>query len=197
MSKLKFGLRRGLFVWTLAVASTVMCAQTAAAQGSATVTGKVTSEAGQPLPFASVVITALGLGAQADANGRYTIEVAAGRVLGQTAQVSALALGFRAGTASITLAPGTIAKDFVLVANPMRLDEVVLTGSGTSSTREVLGTVTTTVDAVDIVKSSERNLVNALSSKAPGVTVSSGSGEPGASTSITIRGLRDCRSARA
>ena len=190
MSKLKFGLRRGLFVWTLAVASTVMCAQTAAAQGSATVTGKVTSEAGQPLPFASVVITALGLGAQADANGRYTIVVAAGRVLGQTAQVSALALGFRAGTASITLAPGTIAKDFVLVANPMRLDEVVVTGSGTSSTREVLGTVTTTVDAVDIVKSSERNLVNALSSKAPGVTVSSGSGEPGASTSITIRGLK-------
>ena len=60
-----------------------------------------------------MVIPALGLGAQADANGRYTLVVAAGRVLGQTAQVSALAPGFRARTASITLAPGTIAKDFV------------------------------------------------------------------------------------
>ena len=190
MSKPKYGLRRGLFVLTLGVASTVLFAQTAAAQGSATVTGKVTSEAGQPLPFASVSIPALGLGALADAGGRYAIVVPASRVLGQTTPLGVVALGFRASKVSITLAPGTIAQDFVLVANPLRLDEVIVTGSGTSSTREVLGTVTTTVDAVDIVKASERNLVNALSSKAPGVTVSSGSGEPGASTSITIRGLK-------
>ncbi len=190
MSKPKYGLQRGLFIWTLAAATTVLCAQTAAAQGSATVTGKVTSEAGQPLQYASVSITALGLGAQTDANGRYTFVVSSGRVLGQTAQLTVRALGYRPGTAGVTISAGTVSHDFVLAANPLRLGEVVVTGSGTSSQREVLGTVTTTVDAVDIVKSSERNLASALSSKAPGVTVSSSSGEPGASTAISIRGIK-------
>ncbi len=190
MSKPKYGLQRRLFAWTVAAASTILCAQTATAQGSATVTGKVTSEAGQPLQFASVSITALGLGAQTDGNGRYTFVVPSGRVLGQTAQLSARALGYRPSTASITISAGTVSHDFVLVANPLRLGEVVVTGSGTSSTREVLGTVTTTVDAVDIVKASERNLVNALSAKAPGVTVTSSSGDPGAGTSISIRGIK-------
>ena len=190
MSKPKYGLQRRLYVWTVAAATTVLSANVAVAQGSATVTGKVTSEAGQPLQFASVSITALGLGAQTDANGRYSFVVPSGRVLGQTAQLSARALGYRPATASVTISAGTVTHDFVLAANPLRLGEVVVTGSGTSSQREVLGTVTSTVEAVDIVKSSERNLVSALSSKAPGVTVTSGAGDPGASTSITIRGLK-------
>ena len=190
MSKPRYGLPRRLFVWTIAAVSTVLCAQIAAAQGAATVTGKVTSEAGQPLQFASVAITALGLGAQTDGNGRYTFVVPGGRVLGQTAQLSVRALGYKPSVATITISGGTVAHDFTLVANPLRLGEVVVTGSGTSSQREVLGTVTTTVDAVDIVKSSERNLVSALSAKAPGVTITSSSGEAGASSSITIRGLK-------
>ena len=190
MSKQKYGLRRRLLVWTIAAASIVLPAQIVAAQGSATVTGKVTSESGQPLQFATVSIIVLGLGAQTDANGRYTFVVASGRVLGQTAQLTVRALGYHPGSAAITVSSGTVSKDFVLAANPLRLGEVVVTGSGTSSQREVLGTVTTTVDAVDIVKSSERNLAAALSSKAPGVTVSSASGEPGAAASISIRGIK-------
>jgi len=189
MIKQKYGLQRRLLVWAIAAASIVLPAQIAAAQGSTTVTGKVTSEAGRPLQFASVSITALGLGAQTDGNGRYTFVVPSGRVLGQTAQLSVRALGYRPSTASITITAGTVAKDFVLAANPLRLDEVVVTGSGTSSTREVLGTVTTTVEAAEIMKSSERNLVNSLASKAAGVTIVSSSGDPGAGTSITIRGI--------
>jgi len=189
MIKQRYGLQRRLLVWAIATASIVLPAQIAAGQGTATVTGKVTSEAGAPLQFASVSITALGLGAQTDGNGRYTFVVASGRVLGQTVQLGARALGYRPSTAAITIIAGTVSKDFVLAANPLRLGEVIVTGSGTSSTREVQGTVTTTVDAVDIVKSSERNLVNSLAAKAAGVTIVSSSGDPGAGTSITIRGI--------
>jgi len=190
MVKQRYDLRRRLLVWGIVAASVILPAQIVAAQGSSTVTGKVTSEAGSPLQFATVSIGALGLGAQTDASGRYTFVVTSGRVLGQTAVLSVRALGYRPGTASITISSGSITRDFVLVANPLRLGEVVVTGSGTSSQREVLGNVTTTVEAVDIVKSSERNLVNALASKAPGVTVTSGAGDPGAGTSITIRGIK-------
>jgi TonB-linked SusC/RagA family outer membrane protein len=190
MMNKRFAQPRRLARWAFAAAIMVLPAQSALAQGSATVSGRVTSEAGQPLQFASVSITALGLGAQTDANGRYSFVVAGARALGQTVQLSARALGYRPSSLPIVLSPGAVAKDFVLVANPLRLGEVVVTGSGTSSTREVLGTVTTTVEAVDIVKSSERNIVNALASKAPGVTITSSSGDPGAGTSISIRGIK-------
>jgi TonB-linked SusC/RagA family outer membrane protein len=190
MMKQKFALRRQFALWTVAAASMVLPAQIASAQGSATVTGRVTSEAGSPLQYASVSITALGVGSQTDGNGRYTFVVAGGRATGQTVQLTARALGYRPATVALVLSPGGVTKDFVLAANPLRLGEVVVTGSGTQSTREVLGTVTTTVDAVDIVKSSERNVVNALAAKAPGVTITSSSGDPGAGTSITIRGIK-------
>jgi TonB-linked SusC/RagA family outer membrane protein len=190
MMKTRYGLQRRLLTWALAAASVIMPARSAQAQASATVTGRVTSEAGQPLQYASVSITALGLGAQTDINGRYTFVVPSGRALGQTVQLAVRALGYRPMTSPITLSGGTVAKDFTLAANPLRLGEVVVTGSGTTATREVLGTVTTTVEAVEISKSGERNLVNALSSKAPGVTITSSSGDPGAGTSISIRGIK-------
>ena len=189
MTEEKCVLQRHLRVWTFAVASLIMSAEIAGAQGAATVTGRVTGENGQPLQFASVAITTLGLGAQSDVSGRYTFVVASARVLGQSVQLTARALGYRPSTVTFNLTPGTVAKDFVLAANPLRLGEVVVTGSGTSSTREVLGTMTTTVDAVDIVKSSERNVVNSLAAKAAGVTVVSSSGDPGAGTAISIRGI--------
>jgi len=45
------------------------------------------------------------------------------------------------------------------------------------------------VDSAAIQRSNETNVVNALAAKAPGVTVTSQSGSPGASASIRIRGL--------
>jgi TonB-linked SusC/RagA family outer membrane protein len=189
MMKQRFALHRQLLVWTVAAASVILPAQLASAQGSATVSGRVTTEAGSPLQFASVSITALGVGAQTDATGRYTFVVGGGRALGQSVQLTARALGYKPATVTITLAAGGVSRDFVLSANPLRLGEVVVTGSGTSSTREVLGTMTTTVDATDIIKSSERNVVNSLAAKAPGVTIQSSSGDPGAGTSINIRGV--------
>ena len=190
MSKQKYGLLRRMLVGTVVAASMTLPARVASAQGSATVSGRVTSDAGQPLQFASVSIVALSVGGQTDANGRFTFAVAGGRALGQTVQLSVRALGYRPGSKPITLAPGAITENFTLVANPLRLGEVVVTGSGTSTRRETIGTVTTTVEAVDVVKSSERNLTNALSSKAAGVVVTSASGEPGAGATITIRGIK-------
>ena len=190
MSKQKYGLQRRLLVWAIAAASVILPAQIAAAQGSATVTGRVTSDAGQPLQFASVSIVALSVGGQTDANGRYTFAVAGGRALGQTVQLTVRALGYRPASKPITLSPGAITENFALAANPLRLGEVVVTGSGTTTRRETIGTVTTTVEAVDVAKSAERNLTNALSSKAPGVIVTSSSGEPGAGSTITIRGIK-------
>ena len=173
----------------------LLCALTlspiaARAQQTATITGRVTNSGGAPLASATVYIASLGLGAQSADDGRYVLTVPGARVSGQQVVVGAREIGYRSAVATITLRAGTIAQDFVLEPNPLRLGEVVVTGAGTSTTTEKLGNAINSVKAVEIQKSNELNIVNALAAKAPGVEVTSASGDPGAGSSIIIRGLK-------
>lgn len=162
----------------------------AAAQEGATVTGRVTSQFGVPLLYANVVIEELGVGTLTRDDGRYSIEIPAGRVLGQQVTLSVRLLGYKQRATRIALVPGAITQDFELAVNPLQLGEVVVTGEGTARAVEKLGTVRTTVDSLAIRRSSETNIVNALAAKAPNVEVVSQSGEPGASAFIRIRGQK-------
>src|SRR5262245_26447341 len=160
------------------------------AQQPVTITGRVTNDAGGPLSLASVYIEALGLGTQTTEDGRYQLTVPAARVTGQQVSLGVRAIGFRNTSSLITLTGTSISKDFTLAANPLRLGEVVVTGSGTSTTVEKLGNTINSVKSEDVQKSNESNIVNALAAKAPGVEVTSQAGDPGAGSSIIIRGLK-------
>jgi TonB-linked SusC/RagA family outer membrane protein len=160
------------------------------AQDGATLTGRVTSEAGAPLASASVFIDGLNIGALTREDGMYSFVVPAARVQNQAATLSARLLGYKAATVQITLSAGTITQDFRLAPNPLRLGEVVVTGAGTVTQAEKLGNVRNAVAAEEIVKSNESNIVQALAAKAPNVEVTQSSGEPGASSYIRIRGQR-------
>jgi TonB-dependent SusC/RagA subfamily outer membrane receptor len=128
--------------------------------------------------------------AQTAADGRYQLTVPAARVTGQQVSLGVRAIGFRNTSTLITLTGGSLTQDFTLAANPLRLGEVVVTGSGTSTTVEKLGNTINSVKSEDVRKSNEANIVNALAAKAPGVEVTSQSGDPGAGSSIIIRGLK-------
>ncbi len=154
------------------------------------ITGHVSGEDGRAIPNAAVSIPQLQLGGTAREDGRYTIVVPPNRVTGQQVTLTARALGYRPQSSVITLAEGQIAQDFTLAPNPLQLGEVVATGAGTSSEVEKLGNLRNSVPAAEIEKSQEPNLINALSAKAPNVTVTSTSGSPGTSTFIQIRGPR-------
>jgi len=160
------------------------------AQQAITISGRVTNEAGAPLPLASVYIETLGLGTQTATDGRYQLTVPAARVRGQQVSLGVRSIGFRNSSTLITLSGDAITKDFSLAANPLRLGEVVVTGSGTSTTVEKLGNSINSVKSEDVQKSNEPNIVNALAAKAPGVEITSQSGDPGAGSSIIIRGLK-------
>ena len=162
----------------------------AGAQGGTTIRGRVTSEAGAPLANANVFLAGMNVGALSQNDGSYSFTVPAARVTGQQATLTARLIGFRETTVAITLGPGTITHNFILAANPLRLGEVVVTGEGTATTRERLGNVINTVDSTQIRRSNETNVVQALAAKAPNVQVNQQSGEPGASSSIHIRGLK-------
>jgi TonB-linked SusC/RagA family outer membrane protein len=162
----------------------------APAQQALTISGRVQSDVGAPLAGASVALRCMGLGAMTGEDGRYEFSVPAARAGGQRALLEARRLGFRPETLSVSLIAGSnISHDFTLTANPLQLGEVVVTGAGTATTAERIGTVRTAVDSSLIQRAHEPNVVNALAAKAPGVTVTSQSGAPGASASIRIRGL--------
>lgn len=177
-------------LFTAACLFTLAAPRASAQQGGATISGHVTSDAGAPLASASVFIDGLGVGSISQPDGSYHFNVGADRVHGQKVTLHARLIGYKEQTAAITLTPGTITHDFTLVANPLQLGEVIVTGAGTSTTREKLGNVINTVSSEAIVKSNEPNVVNALSGKAPNVYVVSQSGEPGASSYIRIRGIK-------
>ena len=167
----------------LAVLPTVLAAQ------EATISGRVTGQ-GAGLAAATVTLGDLGLGALTREDGRYVILVPSGRVTRQSVVISARRVGYKPLSTRITIVSGNITQDFALESNPLQLGEVVITGAGTATEVEKLGNVRNNVSSELIVKSNESNLVNALAGKAPNVQVSSSAGDPGASSSIHIRGLR-------
>src|SRR5215216_4457018 len=77
----------------LAIGVPVAGAQT---QG-ATITGKVTSEFGQPIDQANVYINDLNISVGTNAQGVYTITIAAARVSGQAVNLRVRAIGYQPG----------------------------------------------------------------------------------------------------
>ncbi|HZH80047.1 MAG TPA: carboxypeptidase-like regulatory domain-containing protein, partial [Gemmatimonadales bacterium] len=160
-----------------------------AAQEPVTITGKVTSDAGQALGQVEVAIPSMGLGGLTRDDGSFTVVVPGARVSGQTVTLVARRLGYKSQSAQVTLASGGVTHDFVLAANPLQLGEVVVTGAGTSAAANALGSVRNNVAADQIEKASETNVVEALAAKAPNVNVVQQSGDPGAGSFINIRGI--------
>jgi TonB-linked SusC/RagA family outer membrane protein len=160
----------------------------AAQEGGATVTGRVVSEAGQPLASASVFIEGLNIGALSRSTGEYTFLVPGARVTNEPVTLTARLIGYRPQSVQITLSPGTITQNFTLQSNPLQLGEVVITGAGTETTRERLGNVINSVDSASLTRANEPNIVQALAGKAPNVEINMQSGDPGASSYVRIRG---------
>lgn len=82
-------------------------------------------------------------------------------------------------------AAGTI--DIVLSASQSNLNEVVVIAYGSVAKKDATGTVGT-VNVKDLQKAPVSSYVDALAGRVAGVQVTSGDGQPGAASTITIRG---------
>lgn len=160
---------------------------TAAAQGATGgVRGKITNTAtGAPVAGASAVITGTRVGAMSGSDGSYNITGV--RVGDVTVRVRALGFAPIEKVVSVT-AGASVTADFSMVAVPLALDEVVVTGTaGAARKREVgnsIGSVKTS-DTPDVAT----DVSSLLTSKLAGVNVSGGSGNAGAGQSIRLRGM--------
>jgi TonB-linked SusC/RagA family outer membrane protein len=177
---------RGAAVGVAVLLSALVAGQ-ARAQDATIITGRVTATVGTPL--ANVYVSIPGFGAATKDDGRYTFTVPASRAAGRTVVLTARVLGYKQAEVPITLTAGTITQNFALAVNPLNLGTVVVTGEGTTQKTEQLGTSYSPVDSLAIQKSNEQNVIASLAAKAPGVAVTTSSGEPGTSTYIQLRGL--------
>ena len=160
-----------------------------AAQQTATITGQVTSSStGEPLAGATIQVAGTNLGTLSNVEGQYLLVIPASRVTGQEATITAQQLGYRPLSRTITLTAGSHSLDFALADDPLRLEEIVVTGQGTRQERQRLGVAINTVEGEAISRANESNTVAALAGKAPNVEITSNSGDPGSSAYIRIRG---------
>ncbi len=144
-----------------------------------TITGVVTDVGGEPLIGASILVVGTQTGTVTDIDGSYTLEVPEG--------VNTLRFSYTGfQTQDVELGASNVID--VVLTEGLVLDEAVVTAVGLESNRRSLGYAVENVDADEVVGSRETNVVNALNGKVAGVTVTSSSGSPGASSNIRIRG---------
>ena len=144
-----------------------------------TVKGTVISGSdNEPLIGASVMVQGTKTGSVTDLDGNFTIEAKNG----QTLEVSYL--GFITQKVKVN---GSVVQ-VTLLEDKHSLDEVVVVGYGVQKKKLVTG-ATVQLKGDDIAKLNTTNPLSAMQGQTPGVNIVSTSGQPGASMSVTIRGL--------
>jgi len=179
-------LSRALFAGTAVLALVAGVPARAEAQNATVISGRVTSaKTGEPVSGATVALEGTQIGTLAGADGRYSLNVPAGRT--GNATVTARLIGFRMARENITLSGNQQTLNFALVQQPAQLTEVVVTALSQQREKATLGTAQQTVSAEDLTKTQQPNLISALSGKVSGLQISQ-SGNMGGSTRLVVRG---------
>jgi len=146
--------------------------------GQGGISGVVLDENGGPLPGANVVIENTSTGVSTDFDGNFTINANSGEVL----VISYI------GYTSEYVTVGN--QDSVTISLQLdnELEEVVVTALGFAAVRDQQGSTSSVIATDDVIRSAEPTVVNALSGKASGVRITRSNGDPGAGSTIRIRG---------
>ena len=142
------------------------------------VNGVVTDENGVPLPGANVVIEDTNTGVSTDFDGNFEITANQGQVLAFSY------IGYT--TQYVTVANQSGINISLQLDN--ELEEVVVTALGFAAVRDQQGSTSSVINSDDVIRSAEPTVVNALSGKASGVRITRSNGDPGAGSTIRIRG---------
>ena len=145
-----------------------------------TILGKVTDESGEPIIGANVFIKGTKHGTVSDINGNFNLQVKDNKAV-----LTVSYIGFTPKEVAVVAEK---AAHITLKVDNNLLEEVIVTGYGTFKKSAYAGSASTVkTEAVkDVPNVSFQQM---LEGAAPGVSVSSSSGIPGASTSIRIRGM--------
>lgn len=143
------------------------------------VTGKIISEEdGKPLAGVSILLKDKSGGTQTNINGEYSLEASANDIL-EVSYAGFLPKEINVGNAAT--------HNISLRAGVDKLDEVVVVGYGTKNRRNVTSSIAK-LDKEVLANAPRSNVGSALQGSISGLQVVNGTGQPGASPQILLRG---------
>lgn len=160
-----------LLVLLLVAGFTLAMAQT-------TVKGKVTDSSGQGLPGVTVKADATTSTAT-DALGNYSINVSAGGSL------TFSFIGYTSKTESVT---NRTTINISLAESQSNLNEIIVVGYGTQKKSVVTGAISG-VKGADLENQPVTRIEQSLQGRTSGLTIAATSGQPGASSTVRLRGF--------
>ena len=145
-----------------------------------TITGIITDSGNEPLIGVNILVEGTSTGTTTDLDGSFSIEVP-----DQGAVLQISYIGFE----TTTLAIGESNElNVILKTDAQLLDEVVVSALGFTQNKDELGSTASVVNTEDILRSGETTFLNTLGAKASNVQISRSNGDPGAGSTIRIRG---------
>lgn len=144
------------------------------------VTGTVTADDGSTLPGVNVSVKGTTRGVTSDLNGKYSIS---------TSSDETLVYSFVGYVTQSIVVKAQTTIDVKLAPDSQQLGEVVVTALGISREKKSIGYSTATVSSISITEGRNTSALDALNGRVPGLSVSTASGAPGASTVLNIRGF--------
>lgn len=163
------------FIMAFVFIANVVMAQTR------TVTGTVTDKAdGGPIPGVSILVKGSSIGAQTNAEGKYSIAVPQG---------GTLAFKFVGYVSKEVTVGASNIVNVSLEQDSKQLGEVVVTALGVTKVKRDLGYATQTVKGDQLSDKGDVNIINTLQGKVAGVEITGSSGNAGASSNIILRGI--------
>jgi len=143
-----------------------------------TVSGTVTDDEGLPLPGVNILIKDTSTGTQSDFDGNYSIKVEEGKTL----------VFSYVGFSDQEVIIGTSNNYNISMNSDNELDEVVVTAYKTTTKKRSTQAVTT-ITAETFEDRPNASLLQSMQGQIPGLNISSSSGQPGAGSTIILRGV--------
>jgi TonB-linked SusC/RagA family outer membrane protein len=144
-----------------------------------TISGRVTDENGNPIPNASVLVRGTSTGTTTKADGTFSLSVSS-----SATELLITSVGFESTT--VRIGTSTVINT-TLKSVSGELGSVVITGYTRLKKSEFAGAATkVSGDKINFVPNASFDQI--LQGKAPGLLVTTGSGQPGASARVQIRG---------
>lgn len=144
------------------------------------VRGRISDVNGQPLPGASIMEKGTKNAVQTDFDGKFALSLSS-----KNAVLVISYVGFLTQEIEVN---GQTSFNITLMEKQSALDEVVVIGYGTQKKALVTGAITQ-VSGKDLEKRNAVNALQALQGQAPGINITSTSGQPGEGFKVIIRGL--------
>ncbi|MBC9932542.1 SusC/RagA family TonB-linked outer membrane protein [Chitinophaga qingshengii] len=148
------------------------------------ISGTVRDSKGAPLPGVSVQVKGTTKGAQTNANGQYHLSAKAGDVLVFSS------IGFGSHEAVVG---NSATLDVKLDDNVKGLNELVVTALGVKKAAKSLTYSTQRLGNEELTTAKDANVMNSISGKAAGITISKSGSGVGGSVKVTLRGNKSAQ----